>query len=62
MVPQPISSKLDKFKTDIPKMKTTYDALNIAKNAAHLIGFKPDKSSEMEQLINEIINFLNSFC
>lgn len=61
MVPQPISSKLDKFKTDIPKMKTTYDALNIAKNAAHLIGFKPDKSSEMEQLINEIINFFEQF-
>ena len=42
-------------------MKTTYDALNIAKNAAYLIGFKPDKSSEMEQLINEIVNFFEQF-
>lgn len=59
-IPENIKNKLSKLKTQLKNLDTTYDALSLAENAAHLIGFKPDKlSKQEEELIEKIVNFLS---
>ena len=59
-VPMHIKSKLSKLEHQLKYLDNTYDALSMAENAAHLIGFKPDKlSKEEEELIEKIVKFFN---
>ncbi len=59
-VPMHIKSKLSKLEPQLKHLDNTYDALSMAENAAHLIGFKPDKlSKEEEELTEKIVNFFN---
>ena len=60
LIPPHIKNKLSKLEDQINDIDNTFDALSVAENAAHLIGFKPGKlSKEEEELIERIMNLFS---